>query len=76
MTAISCHIIHLKLPSIYKVYGRNFLSTTASKFIPHRSRATCQLYKHPPGNEKKKKTPQELLNCRHTFWNIITTRTY
>ena len=58
MTAISCIIIHLKLPSIYKVYSRNFLSTTASKFIAHHSRATCKLYTHQPVNENKKKTPQ------------------
>ena len=48
ITAISCHITHLKLASLYKVYGMNFLSTTASKYIPQRSRATCQIYKHPP----------------------------
>ena len=48
MTAISCQIINLKGASIYKVYCRNFLSITASKFISQRSRATCQIYRHPP----------------------------
>ena len=61
ITAISCHITHLKLASLYKVYGMNFLSTTASKFIPQLSRATCQIYKHRPVKLKKKKHKNNLI---------------
>ena len=70
MTAISYHKPQYKFASLYKIYGMNFLSSTASKFLPCRSRATCQIYKSPPVKFKLKKTPQELFNSRHTVWNI------
>ena len=69
ITAISCHITHLKLASLYKVYGMNFLSTTASKFIPQLSRATCQIYKHRPVKLKKKHKNNLILGTVFGIYN-------
>ena len=68
MTAISCQIINLKVAKYIQSLWQEFPVTNPSKFIPHHSRATCQLYTRPPGNENKKKNLKNYLIFSTLFW--------